>query len=60
MRWTRGGVPLLAMLTGLLLAAPARGQEADTERTFILGVGGAGELELADGSPHPGVSAFLE
>jgi hypothetical protein len=40
----------------------AHEQPADdnTEHTIILGVGGAGELELADGSLHPGANVMVE
>lgn len=44
-------------------AAAHSGKDEDTEsikHTFIVGVGGAGELELADGSIHPGANVMLE
>ena len=48
-------------------AAPAEGGkghekagEESTEHTFVVGVGGAAELELGDGSVHPGANVMVE
>jgi hypothetical protein len=44
-------------------AANAEGstkEDSSTEHTFILGVGGAAELELGDGSVHAGANVMLE
>jgi hypothetical protein len=40
-------------------AGAGQGSEP-AEHTFVVGVGGAGEIELAGGSQHPGVNAMLE
>jgi hypothetical protein len=67
-RARRRAAPLLA---GMLLAlftrrAHAEGKEAkehggdQIERTIIVGVGGAAELELRDGSLHPGANLMVE
>lgn len=38
----------------------AHAQDEDIEHTVIVGVGGAGELELGDGSVHPGANVMVE
>ena len=54
------------LLVLLLVAGSARAGEGDenheenTEHTIIVGVGGAGELELPSGSFHPGANVMLE
>ncbi len=57
--------PLPFALAAGLLAWPsnARAQDApgeETEHTLVVGVGGVGELELADGSLHPGGNVMIE
>jgi hypothetical protein len=42
------------------LLADGGGNEEGTDHTIIVGVGGAGELELADGSLHPGANLMVE
>lgn len=55
-----------SLLSLLVVAGSARAGEGDekheenNEHTFIVGVGGAGEVELADGSFHPGANVMLE
>ena len=39
---------------------PTRDAETSLEHTIILGIGGAAELELGDGSLHPGASLMVE
>jgi hypothetical protein len=52
---------LLFALPALLVAAPASADEEGAgERTVVLGVGGAAELELSDGSVHPGGNVMVE
>jgi hypothetical protein len=56
---------VIAMAGALTSISPtaARAEEDDKaalEHTIILGVGGAGELELRDGSFHPGVNSMVE
>jgi hypothetical protein len=61
----RGAVLVAGALLGLypqtlLAAEPQKSAEAaeeNTEHKFIVGVGGAAELELGDGSFHPGAEA---
>ncbi|HEX8796101.1 MAG TPA: hypothetical protein VF765_34360 [Polyangiaceae bacterium] len=57
----RLGVRLVlgALVVASCPAAAAQTRES-IEHTFIVGVGGAGELELADGSIHPGANVMLE
>jgi hypothetical protein len=61
-RW-RG---LVAACVGVALAAPpgrARARETDegaVEHTIVVGAGGAGEVELGDGSVHAGGSVMVE
>lgn len=59
----------VALLLGVLIALSAsmalaeKGREGDEEafdHTIIIGLGGAGELELPEGSAHAGGSLFVE
>jgi hypothetical protein len=58
-----GGV-LLAFLRASVASAKENGRreghDDKIERTIIVGVGGATELELGDGSVHPGVKLVVE
>lgn len=59
MRRVCGALLLLVTLT----APPSNAQEQgddETEHTIVVGVGGAGELELGDGSLHPGANVMIE
>jgi hypothetical protein len=56
-----------ALLGVMLITSIARWASADEkeertqiDRTIVIGVGGAGELELREGSFHPGANVFLE
>jgi hypothetical protein len=55
---------LAALCPGAVLAGDGRGREEhagnEVDHTIIVGVGGAAELELADGSVHPGTNVMLE
>lgn len=54
-------VALSAMLAGGETIAHADGEKDEKiEHTVIVGVGGAGELELGDGSLHPGANVMVE
>jgi hypothetical protein len=55
----------LAVAFGLCTATTAgaqaeEGEGGATEHTIVVGVGGAAELELRDGSLHPGANVMLE
>jgi hypothetical protein len=46
--------------TRLTQGAESQENSGDVEHTIVLGLGGAGELDLADGSLHPGANVMLE
>jgi len=68
----RGGGRGVAVVAGMLVALPARSALAedgghrerdagnDPDHTIIVGVGGATEVELGDGSIHPGANLMVE
>jgi hypothetical protein len=59
----RGGPSWLVALAFILSAGAARAadeKDDNTEHTIIVGVGGATELELGDGSLHPGANIMVE
>jgi hypothetical protein len=58
--WPAVVLPLLLAATGARADEPDETGNDNTEHTVIVGVGGAGELELADGSFHPGVNVMFE
>jgi hypothetical protein len=57
--WPIVVVPLVLAANDARADGPDEKQE-NTEHTIIVGVGGAGEVELADGSFHPGANVMLE
>jgi hypothetical protein len=62
-RTTSSAVPLVALAFVVSAEGTALGDEAgddSTEHTIIVGVGGATELELGDGSVHPGADVMIE
>jgi hypothetical protein len=50
----------MAVVSTLTTTASAEVKEADVDHTLIIGVGGAGELEIGDGSLHPGANVMIE
>ena len=53
-------VAVIVAVISLSARSVFAGDEPYIEHTIILGVGGAAELELADGSLHPGANVMVE
>lgn len=66
-RWSRGAASLIGMILALfpnvVLAEGGHGPEQEDDlldHTIVVGVGDATELELGDGSVHPGANIMVE
>jgi hypothetical protein len=60
-RWVGAGcLAALAFVASVEEIAHAEDQSETPEHTIILGIGGAAELELGDGSVHPGGNVMVE
>jgi hypothetical protein len=50
----------IVVILGAVVVVRTSAAQDSTDHTIIVGVGGAAELELADGSLHPGANVMVE